>query len=350
MKKTMTAFIAAALTAAAMLTPASANSLYQEVDPLSDYVSNMLEGYTEVENIHLFDALTWNGTEYRCFEKLYVNDEGTKFIGFERLNFCDIMFSLADGIDKEAVEKALLDEFLSEYEDAHVWLSQDEESEKLYHFSCYGKGCPKFDTVKYAEIIEFLKGKGYITAGELIINNKYSVFDIYLTDISYYNANYWKYNDDGKISATLKNKDRMKDFVESELEGYRLEEVEADSDGVSERYLALVPPDGVSLTDKLETAEKVYQATGAAPYFESPENAKEIINADSIIDVFGAVKGDSNCDGKATIADSVAILQSIANKDKYALSAQGKFNGDVDGVEGVTANDARVLQEWDANK
>ena len=60
------------------------------------------------------------------------------------------------------------------------------------------------------------------------------------------------------------------------------------------------------------------------------------------------VMGDANCDGKFSVADAVAILQSIANKDKYELSAQGKINGDVDGVEGITARDALFLQQVDA--
>ena len=60
------------------------------------------------------------------------------------------------------------------------------------------------------------------------------------------------------------------------------------------------------------------------------------------------VEGDANLDGKASVADSVAILQHIANRDKYGLKAQGLVNADVDGIEGVTANDALVLQQWDA--
>ncbi|MDO4426134.1 MAG: cohesin domain-containing protein, partial [Planctomycetia bacterium] len=34
------------------------------------------------------------------------------------------------------------------------------------------------------------------------------------------------------------------------------------------------------------------------------------------------LKGDANCDGKVSIADATAILQSIGNKDKYGLSVQ----------------------------
>lgn len=60
------------------------------------------------------------------------------------------------------------------------------------------------------------------------------------------------------------------------------------------------------------------------------------------------LKGDANLDGKVTVADAVAILQSIGNKDKYGLKPQGKINGDVDGVEGITANDALRIQQLDA--
>ncbi len=58
--------------------------------------------------------------------------------------------------------------------------------------------------------------------------------------------------------------------------------------------------------------------------------------------------GDANLDGKVTVADAVAILQSIGNRDKYELKPQGKINADVDGVEGVTANDALTIQKLDA--
>lgn len=63
----------------------------------------------------------------------------------------------------------------------------------------------------------------------------------------------------------------------------------------------------------------------------------------------GNVKyGDANCDGIVSIADATAILQHLGNKDKYALTAQGEKNADVDATPGVTANDAIVIQQVDA--
>ena len=62
-----------------------------------------------------------------------------------------------------------------------------------------------------------------------------------------------------------------------------------------------------------------------------------------------ATWGDANLDGKITIADSAAILQCIANKDKYDLKLQGKLNADiVDNGDGVTSKDALAIQLLDA--
>lgn len=60
------------------------------------------------------------------------------------------------------------------------------------------------------------------------------------------------------------------------------------------------------------------------------------------------VWGDANCDGVVEIADATLILQYLTNKDEYQLTERGMINADVDGVSGVTANDALVLQQYDA--
>ncbi|MDO4864582.1 MAG: glycosyl hydrolase [Ruminococcus sp.] len=59
--------------------------------------------------------------------------------------------------------------------------------------------------------------------------------------------------------------------------------------------------------------------------------------------------GDANLDERVSVADAVAILQSLANSDKYALKPQGKANADCyDTGDGVTANDASAIQKLDA--
>ncbi len=58
------------------------------------------------------------------------------------------------------------------------------------------------------------------------------------------------------------------------------------------------------------------------------------------------LKGDANCDGSVTLADATAILQSIANPDKYGLSAQGAVNGDLVEPIGITTADALQVKKF----
>ena len=69
----------------------------------------------------------------------------------------------------------------------------------------------------------------------------------------------------------------------------------------------------------------------------------------SVTDDSKIVWGDSNEDGKVSISDAVAILQSLANSTKYGLTKQGSLNGDiVDNGNGVTGQDAAAIQLVDA--
>lgn len=70
-----------------------------------------------------------------------------------------------------------------------------------------------------------------------------------------------------------------------------------------------------------------------------------IVNSD-VKDVF---YGDANCDGKVSISDATAILQSLGNPDKYGLSEQGRLNADVcNNGDGILASDAGVIKKVDA--
>jgi len=61
------------------------------------------------------------------------------------------------------------------------------------------------------------------------------------------------------------------------------------------------------------------------------------------------VIGDTNLDGRVTVADAVAILQFISNKDKYDLNSQARKNADCFNVgDGITGSDALAIQRLDA--
>lgn len=61
------------------------------------------------------------------------------------------------------------------------------------------------------------------------------------------------------------------------------------------------------------------------------------------------INGDANNDSTVSIADAAAILQYIANPDKYGLSEKGMMQADVVGnSNGITADDAIAIQKLDA--
>ncbi|MBR1591415.1 MAG: dockerin type I repeat-containing protein [Ruminococcus sp.] len=80
-------------------------------------------------------------------------------------------------------------------------------------------------------------------------------------------------------------------------------------------------------------------------YGISPENAS---NAETVIDMHNAVKGDANEDGKVSISDAVKVLQNLADSEKYPLTAQGAYNADVNNTgDGITGLDAAEIQRLD---
>ncbi|HAE52624.1 MAG TPA: glycoside hydrolase, partial [Ruminococcus sp.] len=98
--------------------------------------------------------------------------------------------------------------------------------------------------------------------------------------------------------------------------------------------------DAAAITDKITLYADGKLVWGVEP--DGTTASEEPANSD-------VLWGDANVDNKVTISDAVAILQSIANKNKYALKPQGEINGDVyDNGSGITGSDASVIQMLDA--
>lgn len=61
----------------------------------------------------------------------------------------------------------------------------------------------------------------------------------------------------------------------------------------------------------------------------------------------GLLYGDANMDGAVTWSDVMAVLQYVANEDKYPLSDMGKINADCYNVgDGITGNDANAISDY----
>jgi hypothetical protein len=94
----------------------------------------------------------------------------------------------------------------------------------------------------------------------------------------------------------------------------------------------------------------LYDVMGAGLYIRAnyPELKTDVSTSAVSGTTVSLQKGDANCDGKVSVADSVAILQFIGNRDRYDLKPQGKKNADVNGDGSVTGSDALEIQKMDA--
>ena len=102
--------------------------------------------------------------------------------------------------------------------------------------------------------------------------------------------------------------------------------------------------DGDTLIWGIEPDGTTAQATQPASKGGDEKTTTEPASSDSV----STVKGDANLDGNVTISDCVAILQYLANGEKYPMKGQALINADVDGNPGVTGTDAGEIQKYDA--
>ncbi|MBO7394649.1 MAG: cellulase family glycosylhydrolase [Ruminococcus sp.] len=97
-----------------------------------------------------------------------------------------------------------------------------------------------------------------------------------------------------------------------------------------------------------------YIGTAAPPpeYTTTSTTTTIIVSSSSSNDtpsVGTVLYGDANLDKKVTVADAVAILQNIANGDKFKLNDEARKNADCFNVgDGITAMDALAIQQLDA--
>lgn len=91
-----------------------------------------------------------------------------------------------------------------------------------------------------------------------------------------------------------------------------------------------------------------YEYTRGSDFLSRFDISPTAYDPDSPPVLKASLYGDANCDGVVEIADATLILQFLTNKDEYSLSTRGMLNADVIGNDGVTANDALIIQQIDA--
>ncbi|MBR1824176.1 MAG: dockerin type I repeat-containing protein, partial [Ruminococcus sp.] len=147
-----------------------------------------------------------------------------------------------------------------------------------------------------------------------------------------------------KINVLPENKIKKNIKIENKkikIDSYR-NNVFTDENG-SKYYIA---PESIFAPQELKTGDTV-TINGTFDLFE---DEKIYVSYTATIALDENIKlsdkaGDSNVDGDVNLADSVLIMQTIANPAKYNLTAQGRKNADIEGnKDGITAKDALKIQ------
>ena len=141
------------------------------------------------------------------------------------------------------------------------------------------------------------------------------------------------------------------EFTEEEIEKMLSEYVEnnnitADIAHMTDSRNIYLIPENTDIIEHYRLALDIFEKTGLRPYGVMPEGTDNI-SGGATIDVANSVDGDANCDGTTSISDAVAVLQFLANSEKYPLTEQGIFNADT-GFDGITGLDAAYIRMTDA--
>ncbi len=141
--------------------------------------------------------------------------------------------------------------------------------------------------------------------------------------------------------------------ADSELRDARMKEIYelVDHDMLKEKYRitlneqgVLEFPEDVTVIEKFECFKYFADNYNVTANYETLASNDSMTIGETDFSEINYLDGDANNDKLMSIADAAAIFQSLANPDKYQLSAQGKFNADSKG-DGLTVDDAVRIQK-----
>ena len=158
-------------------------------------------------------------------------------------------------------------------------------------------------------------------------------------DLTVFNRLYIPYVIDGVPHREILNT-RLKEIYES-----------VDHDMLKEKYRTTLDEKGTlefaddtTVIDRLKCFKYFVEIYDTHIVGEAPASNDSMTVGEADFSEISYLNGDANRDKITTIADAAAIMQAIANPDKYALSAQGEFNADSKG-DGLTVDDAVAIQK-----
>ncbi len=163
----------------------------------------------------------------------------------------------------------------------------------------------------------------------------YSVYEY----ITAYKTSDYDFSVEEKLNEYLENNEIAASFLK-----YSDGETDKFGNTLHEETFYIVPDNSLTITAHYELAKDIAEKTGIKPYGVTPTGVDEKTLSEVVVSVTAYTEGDTNCDGSKNLADSVLIMQSLANPSKYVVSSQGSFNADIIGNDGITNKDALTIQ------
>jgi len=275
MKKLVSFICSLSLAASAFVYPVSANAIYTEMDKNTSAYQEMIRGFSKIENFHVFDWACEKG-----FSEVYVNDTGTIFIGLSKIEDPMAALNLSDGVDAEAVNKALQEHFNEDYSISHRACGK-----YLYQVSRCAYGTDFIYNVPLSmeeakEVSAFLKEKGLVR-DFVYMTERCSVAEFYThsSDILVYRIDSKEELDELKKYIADNNLDYYVDILGEETDS---------SISYGDMFACLISENESTVSDKISMAEKIYEDTGLGICAISPASLKQ--EPSSVIDLFNSAE------------------------------------------------------------
>lgn len=325
---------------AVSLVPSSASAIY--IPPTSlEEIQEQLEDYTYItEFIAQKNDPNHNG-DYQLYIRIPEEADTDKFCEVKvvtKENYDTVKITLTDGNGRKLLADAMLELGIN----GKVFTDDDMNCE-----------CRLYGNTSEADVrklYQSLNDKGIITEfvyttdlysiqvggtnNELLGSFGFCAFD--------YETHQWTSQEE-----QLANYERLVKLADELLPDCTVE-LNATEDkelGFTAYYASVLPSITMTIKERIDFALKFKEETGIFGTYFINEAAAPVFGTYSV-DYLNAIVGDANCDEGVDMADVVLIMQSLANPDKYSLTPQGRFNGDMaDPGDGITLGDALAIQE-----
>ena len=328
--------VAALMGAAMMCSPIQMFSGAVDI-PFDD---SQLDGFTRIErgqydNLEPIFAYYDTDTVYLPGTEIYVSDTSAslkiKFSGGMKLNY-----RLSDGANAKDAEELIDSLGLTS---AHI-ITHNKEYSRL---AFYGDSV---STSEFKKAYRALKESSFISETAVKFVSAFTIIEFRPACIS-----------DDFLSFQTADEERVEKYLTEKEIGFKKEFIysepyENEDNAAVCRAVRFIPEKKMTQLEKLALFDEIYKVLVSEDtdavyrytwgHHDFPDYSGGGINISDYTD------GDANCDDKVTVADAVAVLQYIANKEKYPLSEQAQFNADIDGEDGITGGDAMAIQKIDA--